>query len=278
MSGIPFRTDDSPGHQNAAPGGATADQQPPHSSQPVPPGDPLDDSPQPNYPIRDIVLTERDKQLLAELRRAFGDGTPAMCGLSIRLDLEGAKSGHQSWALLCRYRCRLLLAGIPKGVDRNSELKLRLHLWETGQLSDLISKLLGQQNSGPLRRTARPVQLQTDEQRGKRACALTARGSSSKATKGLVCGAAEGSADCRRNWTTALIPRSSSTGTHPTSAEGAEAARNAWGAVVSFAGAGQRRRLFRELDILTIKWVTGDLPEECRFLLNTQLMFFEERE
>ena len=33
-------------------------------------------------------------------------------------------------------------------------------------------------------------------------------------------------------------------------------------AVVSFAGARQRRRLFRELDIRTIKWATGVLPEE----------------
>ena len=35
-------------------------------------------------------------------------------------------------------------------------------------------------------------------------------------------------------------------------------------AIVSFAGAGQRRRLFRGLDTLTIKWATGDLPEECQ--------------
>ena len=75
-----------------------------------------------------------------------------------------------------------------------------------GQISDLICGVLGQQNSGPLRRTARKTQPQPDEQRGKRACALTARGSISKAAKGLVCGAAQGSADCRRNWTTALIP------------------------------------------------------------------------
>ena len=33
--------------------------------------------------------------------------------------LEGALIGHQSWALLRRYRCRLLLAEILKGVDRN---------------------------------------------------------------------------------------------------------------------------------------------------------------
>ena len=44
------------------------------------------------------------------------------------------------------------------------------------------------------------MQPQTDEQRGKRACALTARGSISKAMKGLVGGAAQGSADCRKNW------------------------------------------------------------------------------
>ena len=44
-------------------------------------------------------------------------------------------SGHQSTALLCRYRCRLLLAEIPKGVNRNSELKQRLQQWESGQSS-----------------------------------------------------------------------------------------------------------------------------------------------
>ena len=63
----------------------------------------------------------------------------------------------------------------------------------------------------------------------------------------------------------------------PTSAPGPAGERQEHlNAVVSFAGAGQRRHLFRELDILTIKWATGDLPEECRFLLNTQLMFLKK--
>ena len=48
------------------------------------------------------------------------------------------------------------------------------------------SKILGQQHSGPLRKRKRVVQPQTDEQRGKRAFALTARGTISKAMKGLV--------------------------------------------------------------------------------------------
>ena len=33
------------------------------------------------------------------------------------------------------------LAEVPKGVDRISELKLRLQMWETGQASELISKI-----------------------------------------------------------------------------------------------------------------------------------------
>ena len=74
-------------------------------------------------------------------------------------------SSHESGALLCRYRCRLLLAEIHKGLDRNSEQQQRLHPWESVQISDLISIVLGQQSSGPPRRTARGVQPQTDEQR-----------------------------------------------------------------------------------------------------------------
>jgi hypothetical protein len=47
-------------------------------------------------------------------------------------------------------------------------------------------------------------------------------------------------------------------------------------AVVEFAGAGQRRRLFRALDTLTVRWATGDLPNTCRWLLNTQLLFLRK--
>ena len=133
--GDTFQDRRQPGHQSAAPGGAPADQQPPQSSQPVDPGDPLDDSPL-NCPIRDNTLTERDKQLLPELRQASAMALPRSVvsrhATAWAESLKGAMSGHQSWALLCRHRCRLLLAEIPKGVDRNSELKLRLHQWETG--------------------------------------------------------------------------------------------------------------------------------------------------
>ena len=36
------------------------------------------------------------------------------------------------------------------------------------------------------------------------------------------------------------------------------------------------QELARGLDNLKIKRATGDLPEECRFLLNTQLMFLKK--
>ena len=68
--GDTFQDRREPGHQDAAASGTAAGQQLPQSSQPVPPGDPLDDSPRPNCPTRGITLTERDKQVLVELRWA----------------------------------------------------------------------------------------------------------------------------------------------------------------------------------------------------------------
>ena len=164
------------------------------------------------------------------------------------------------------------------------------------------------------------MQPQTEEQRGKRA--LTARGSISKAMRGLVGGVAAGKAEHRRQWTAALIPQSSwQRFANPTDTERTQAARAAWrggrckearstpreqgrtktgvallphvklaprsapgpsserrehlDTTIAFAGARQRRRRLRVLDALTVKWATGDLPEECRFLLDTQLMLLK---
>ena len=114
-----------PGHQEVARGGTSIDQQLSQSSQPVPPGEPLDDT-----------------QLLSELRLVSAMALPrcvvSRYAMAWAESLEGAMSGHQSWALLCRYRCCLLLAEIPRGVDRNSELKQRVQLCESGQINALI--------------------------------------------------------------------------------------------------------------------------------------------
>ena len=155
----------------AASGPATGQQLPQRLA-----GEPLDDSPLPNCPIRNVVLTDRDKQLLSELRRALPRCVVSRCATAWAESLEGAMSGHQSWALLCRFRCSLLLAEIPKGVDRNSELKQRLQLWESGQISDSdlqgpeVSKILGrfaeqQEGAATDRRTARETSVRLDSPR-----------------------------------------------------------------------------------------------------------------
>ena len=106
--------------------------------------------------------------------------------------------------------------------------------------------------------------------------------------KGLAGGAAAGSAECWKQWTTALIHRlakvlipriRSELRRHsryaPTSQPGSTGERQEHlDAIITFASAGQRRRLFRILDIFTVKWASGNIPEECRVLLNAQLMFF----
>ena len=137
----------------------------------------LDHGPLPNCPIWDVALSERDVHLLTELRWASAIPLPR-CVVSPHAtawaeSLEGGMSGHQSWALLCRYRCRLVLAEIPKGVDRNSELKQRLHLWEMEQGSDWQGLGSGEFWATPWNSREDAA----DRQRGKRACALTVRGS-----------------------------------------------------------------------------------------------------
>ena len=98
----------------------------------------------PTAPFGTSSVTERDKQLLADLRRASAMAIHALHSLSLSPQpgaesLEGAFSGHQSWAVLCRYRCRLLLAEVPKGSDRNADMKLWLQLWEA--VKTLVSLL-----------------------------------------------------------------------------------------------------------------------------------------
>ena len=94
---------------------------PPDSPQPIPQGDPSDDGPLPLSPIRDVAATERDAQLLVDLRRASVVAIPRR--------RDGALTGHQCWAILCRYRCRQLLAEVPTGVrQKHTQLKQRLRV------------------------------------------------------------------------------------------------------------------------------------------------------
>ena len=71
------------------------------------------------------------------------------------LGLEGALNGHQSWEILCCHQCRILLADIPEGFDKNEALKRRLQVWEVGEMHHLIGRTLGQQHTGRKTRMCR---------------------------------------------------------------------------------------------------------------------------
>ena len=86
--------------------------QPPIGSQPIPQGESLEDSPLPNSPIRDTVITERDAQLLGNLHR-LSDGHSAKHCIALRHSV-----GREPWDILWRHWLRILLAGVPKGPDR----------------------------------------------------------------------------------------------------------------------------------------------------------------
>ena len=80
-----------PGHQEA---GASQPNPHRHSTtvQSIPEGEPLDDSPLPINPVRGIVITERDKQLLADLRKA------PRCIISRYATTWAELSGRYQWS------------------------------------------------------------------------------------------------------------------------------------------------------------------------------------
>ena len=156
------------------PSGGASSHKPPEAPLPVAPDDPLDDSPAPDRPMREVSVRKTDVHLLQELCRA-------------QQWRSAVVSYHDTpRAILCRYWCRLLLAEISDGCDRNEELKRRRQTREAGEVHDLNEKVLGQKHIRHQAAGKRHTKLQTEEQRGKRASAFTARGSTNKAMKGWL--------------------------------------------------------------------------------------------
>ena len=147
--------------------------------------------------------------------------------------LEGSLGGIEVWSYLDRYRSRLLLASIPQGVDRNTELKRRLRMWEQGCFDDLVAHVAGQQVEAERRGRGGEAgrETETEEKKGRKARQLTAANAVGKVLKGLVGGVAAGSPEERAQWTADLVPRSETTGDGPCSreAELIAAQECAWG-------------------------------------------------
>ena len=152
---------------DAAPGGPPTVQQPLQSSQPVSPRRP----PSMTAHFRTAPAgTSFSQKVTSSYSPNFDEPSQCIVSRSATVwaeSLNGAISGHQSWALLCRHRCRLLLGKVPKFTDTVTELKLRLRMWEAGQVSELTSKEIWGSNT--------PVRFATS---GATADARTARESS----------------------------------------------------------------------------------------------------
>ena len=101
------------GHEDASASAPNAPQ-PPNSLEPVPPGDPLDDGPLPNCPIRYVLSRNPIDNALP----VYAEPRPS----SLVVLRPGQKALREpsvvTWAVLHRYRCRLLPAEVPNGCDR----------------------------------------------------------------------------------------------------------------------------------------------------------------
>ena len=286
-----------PGHRDAAPSQPNP-HQPSAISQSLPQTDALDDSPLPNSPIGDIATTERDAQLLIDIRRVSPMAIPrsivSRFATACAESLEGALTGHQSWAILCRYCCH----------PTETQLKQRLQLWEAGDVHDLIGRILsrtaahwatkeGKENHAAadrgtaLEKSLHPHGQRFDQQSHERARGWSGYGCS------RMSDALDHSLDSPELWPryTSLERGASSsdsaarqiqispqrckgtrtqqysnritlpcqTGTH----ECRRKRQEYLDAIIAFAGAGQKKRLSRILDILAVKCAAGDVPEEC---------------
>ena len=149
-------------------------------------------------------------------------GTP-MCHIALHHGLGGERRRGSEWTPVLG---NLLPMSVPniagkkiRGSCDGEELKEDLQLWEAGEVHELIGRVLGQQHIQGSKLPQTKTKPQTEEHRGKHACASTAGGciSISKAMKH------------RKLWTAASISWSPGRGTNPTETERTQAARASWG-------------------------------------------------
>ena len=115
--------------------------------------------------------------------------------------------GHQEWQKLAPFRCRLLLANVPRDLDRNEELKARFDLWQRASWRELLDRIMGQQvkeADDPELAGTKPGE--EERKKAARAKRLAAAGAVGKAIKGLRGGMAEGTRQEKETWAKELIP------------------------------------------------------------------------
>ena len=215
MIGTIFQDRRQPGHQDVT-ARRPVPHRPPTGSQPVPPGEALDDTPLLSSPSRDAVVTDGDAQNAWRTSSSLSDGHPAKYCIALRHSVCREPRRSSPWSPVLRHPLPNTVGGSSKGQTQNSSVTHSCGKQEKCTISSEDFWVNSTLDNNMWREKMHP---QTEEQRGERACDLAARGSISKAMKELVGGAAAGTAEHRKDCTTALIPRSSGRGTHQTQSE-----------------------------------------------------------
>ena len=167
---------------------------------------------------------------------------------------EGALNGNWSWTIPCTYRCRSLLAVMPRGRDRNDELK---------QLRDgrvLCTRWTS--NRAAAHRTAgsNEENRETSNRRAtgeaKLAVSESFRRSAMKSLVGRIGGLTRHQEAVDRSTRTEKLRKGDDQ-----LVQGVTGEMHKHLAVDAFASADQRRRTFRVFDVHMVKWASGDIPE-----------------
>jgi hypothetical protein len=98
----------------------------------------------------------------------------------------GSIDGDVERSFLARYRCRLLVAPFPEGVDGNIELKRHLQMWEQAHFDELFRHLSGQQVEAGRKSAGRHVAAEAgEENKGRKARQGAAANAIGKTGQGL---------------------------------------------------------------------------------------------
>ena len=166
----------------------------PWVSQPVPPGEPSDDSPTLSRPVRDSVITESRRTSPWRPSPSLSDGHPARPSAAFRLSLvrepwKGLSVFTSPRPSSCRCRCRAAVGGSSQRARlkcKNQSAAYKCGKQERCAISS--GEFWGQAAHWTTKCRKEKYSRKPKNSVVKRVCALTARGSTSKTVNGLVGG------------------------------------------------------------------------------------------
>ena len=228
--------------------------------------------------------------------------------------LEGMAAKDATWCKLEEARTKLLLNHCPEGVSTAKELGERFAMWSQRKFEDLLSRAERQHLMRPTK--TRKKRVDDDSDHGRRANLMTQEGAYSKAIGALATDAVSFSPEDERRHATELLPCSSRSDAHslldpgrqrPRPDDDTQAsstsmrdpdwehplARVRFAPMIAPGPTGARaehaqeafsirqqaipRRLARSMRKVQLLAMSGDLPEEARWLTRTRLVLLKKK-